>query len=119
MGHDQLTKTLDSSIEEHAFSGVISVRQPGMVLYERAAGYADIVAPPLSGAAAGGGSALSSFRSARTSAGRAAEQASSTVPAAVAAVSSTRGADLRNVGNAIEANHTTEKHWWVPESVGR
>jgi CubicO group peptidase (beta-lactamase class C family) len=41
MGHDQLTKTLDRSIEEHAFSGVISVRQQGRVLYERAAGYAD------------------------------------------------------------------------------
>ena len=41
MGHDQLTKTLDTSIKEHAFSGVISVRQPGRVLYERAAGYAD------------------------------------------------------------------------------
>jgi CubicO group peptidase (beta-lactamase class C family) len=41
MGHDQFTKTLDSSIEEHAFSGVISVRQQGTLLYERAAGYAD------------------------------------------------------------------------------
>ena len=41
MGHDQLTKTLDTSIEEHPFSGVISVRQQGRVLYERAAGYAD------------------------------------------------------------------------------
>lgn len=41
MGHDQLTKTLDTSIEEHPFSGVISVRQQGTVLYERSAGYAD------------------------------------------------------------------------------
>jgi CubicO group peptidase (beta-lactamase class C family) len=41
MGHDQLTKTLDASIEEHAFSGVISIRQQGRVLYECAAGYAD------------------------------------------------------------------------------
>jgi CubicO group peptidase (beta-lactamase class C family) len=41
MGHDQLTKTLDASIEEHAFSGVISIRQQGRALYERAAGYAD------------------------------------------------------------------------------
>jgi CubicO group peptidase (beta-lactamase class C family) len=41
MGHDQLTKTLDASLEEHAFSGVISIRRQGTVLYERAAGYAD------------------------------------------------------------------------------
>jgi len=41
MEHDQLTKTLDSSIEEHAFSGAISIRQQGTLLYERAAGYAD------------------------------------------------------------------------------
>src|SRR5258706_1352740 len=41
MEHDQLTKTLDPSIEEHAFSGVISIRQHGAVLYERATGYAD------------------------------------------------------------------------------
>src|SRR3954451_24654305 len=41
MGHDQLAKTLDASIEEHAFSGVISIRQQGRALYERAAGYAD------------------------------------------------------------------------------
>jgi CubicO group peptidase (beta-lactamase class C family) len=41
MGHDQLTKTLDASLEEHAFSGVISIRRQGTLLYERAAGYAD------------------------------------------------------------------------------
>ena len=41
MEHTQLTKTLNISIEEHAFSGVISIRQQGTVLYERAAGYAD------------------------------------------------------------------------------
>ncbi len=41
MEHSQLTKTLNSSIEEHAFSGVISIRRQGTVLYERAAGYAD------------------------------------------------------------------------------
>jgi len=41
MEHAQLTKTLNSSIEEHAFSGVISIRRQDTVLYERAAGYAD------------------------------------------------------------------------------
>lgn len=41
MQHAQLTKTLDTSVEEHAFSGVISIRRRGTVLYERAAGYAD------------------------------------------------------------------------------
>jgi CubicO group peptidase (beta-lactamase class C family) len=41
MGHDQLMKTLDASIKEHAFSGVISIRRQGTVLYQRAAGYAD------------------------------------------------------------------------------
>jgi CubicO group peptidase (beta-lactamase class C family) len=37
----QLVETLDASIEAHAFSGVVSIRQRGQVLYERAAGYAD------------------------------------------------------------------------------
>ena len=41
MEHAQLTKILDTSIEEHAFSGVISIRRQGTALYERAAGYAD------------------------------------------------------------------------------
>jgi len=41
MDHAQLTKTLNASIEEHAFSGVISIRRHDTVLYERAAGYAD------------------------------------------------------------------------------
>ena len=41
MDRAQLTQTLDASIEAHAFSGVVSVRQAGSVLYERAAGYAD------------------------------------------------------------------------------
>src|SRR5438034_7908570 len=41
MEHAQLTKTLNTSIEEHAFSGVISIRREDSVLYERAAGYAD------------------------------------------------------------------------------
>src|SRR3954454_25171270 len=41
MQHDQLTKTLNSSIEEHAFSGVVSVRRQDTVIYECAAGYAD------------------------------------------------------------------------------
>jgi CubicO group peptidase (beta-lactamase class C family) len=38
---NQLAKAIDASIEEHSFSGVISIRQQGMVLYERAAAYAD------------------------------------------------------------------------------
>lgn len=41
MKHDLLTKTLNTSIEEHAFSGVISIRRQDTVLYERAAGYTD------------------------------------------------------------------------------
>ena len=41
MAHDQLTNTLNASVEEHAFSGVISICRQGIVLYERAAGYAD------------------------------------------------------------------------------
>ncbi len=36
-----LTQTLDTSIEENAFSGVVYVRQNGQVVYERATGYAD------------------------------------------------------------------------------
>lgn len=41
MNHTQLTKILHTSIEEHAFSGVISIRREDTILYERAAGYAD------------------------------------------------------------------------------
>jgi CubicO group peptidase (beta-lactamase class C family) len=41
MQQAQLTKQLDASIEEHAFSGVISIRRQNTALYERAAGYAD------------------------------------------------------------------------------
>jgi CubicO group peptidase (beta-lactamase class C family) len=41
MEHAPLTKILDTSIQEHAFSGVISIRQKDDVLYARAAGYAD------------------------------------------------------------------------------
>ena len=41
MKHEKLAETLDSSINTHAFSGVVSIRQQGQVLYERAAGYAD------------------------------------------------------------------------------
>ena len=41
MNHGQLIETLDASIEAHTFSGVVSIRQQGRVLYERAAGYAD------------------------------------------------------------------------------
>ena len=41
MEQAQLTKILNTSIEEHAFSGVISIRRQGTALYERAASYAD------------------------------------------------------------------------------
>lgn len=41
MERAQLVDTLNSSIDAHGFSGVISIRQHGCVLYERAAGYAD------------------------------------------------------------------------------
>jgi CubicO group peptidase (beta-lactamase class C family) len=41
MERAQLVETLNTSVEEHAFSGVISIRHQGRVLYERAAGYAD------------------------------------------------------------------------------
>ena len=41
MEHAQLTETLNASIDDHAFSGVISICQQGTVLYESAAGYAD------------------------------------------------------------------------------
>lgn len=37
----QLADALDASIDTHAFSGVVSIRQHGRLLYERAAGYAD------------------------------------------------------------------------------
>lgn len=37
----ELEQTLNNSIEEQAFSGVISIRQKDHVLYARAAGYAD------------------------------------------------------------------------------
>lgn len=36
-----LVETLHASIDAHAFSGVVSLRQGGQVLFERAAGYAD------------------------------------------------------------------------------
>src|SRR5262245_25050519 len=41
MKHTQLAKALDLSLEAHGFSGVVSIRQRGAVLYERAVGYAD------------------------------------------------------------------------------
>jgi CubicO group peptidase (beta-lactamase class C family) len=41
MERTQLAGILNSSIDAHAFFGVISIRQQGRVLYERAAGYAD------------------------------------------------------------------------------
>ncbi len=41
MNHTQLVETLESSMDSHAFSGVVSIRQRGQVLYEHAAGYAD------------------------------------------------------------------------------
>src|SRR4051812_5687394 len=37
----RLTQTLDASIDDHGFSGIVSLRQKDRVLYERAAGYAD------------------------------------------------------------------------------
>ena len=37
----ELVAKLDASIETHGFSGVLSIRQSGHVLYERAAGFAD------------------------------------------------------------------------------
>lgn len=39
--NEQLVDTLDASIETYAFSGVVSIRHHGQILYERAAGYAD------------------------------------------------------------------------------
>jgi CubicO group peptidase (beta-lactamase class C family) len=39
--HSQLAEMLDLSLATHTFSGVVSVRQQGQVLYERAAGFAD------------------------------------------------------------------------------
>src|SRR5690242_4520511 len=41
MDHARLKNILDTSVDEGAFSGVISIRQKDVVLYERAAGYAD------------------------------------------------------------------------------
>jgi CubicO group peptidase (beta-lactamase class C family) len=41
MEHASLKQILDTSIQQHAFSGVISIRQKDNVLYARAAGYAD------------------------------------------------------------------------------
>ncbi|MCY7273407.1 MAG: hypothetical protein LH702_06595 [Phormidesmis sp. CAN_BIN44] len=41
MDQADLEQTLNTSIEEQAFSGVISIRQEDHVLYARAAGYAD------------------------------------------------------------------------------
>ena len=37
----QLTSIVDASIDQHAFSGVVDIRQHDTVLYARAAGYAD------------------------------------------------------------------------------
>ena len=39
--HGHLVKALDASIETHAFSGAVSIHHGDLVLYERAAGYAD------------------------------------------------------------------------------
>mgnify|MGYP000846753738 CR=1 FL=1 len=39
--NEQLVELLDATIETQAFSGVVSIRQHGEILYERAAGYAD------------------------------------------------------------------------------
>ena len=39
--HGHFIEALDASIDAHAFSGVVSIRQHGRILYERAAGYAD------------------------------------------------------------------------------
>jgi CubicO group peptidase (beta-lactamase class C family) len=39
--HSQLTAILDASLQAHAFSGVVSIRQQDQILYQRAAGYAD------------------------------------------------------------------------------
>jgi CubicO group peptidase (beta-lactamase class C family) len=39
--HRFLAETLDASIETHDFSGVVSIRHQGQILYEQAAGYAD------------------------------------------------------------------------------
>jgi CubicO group peptidase (beta-lactamase class C family) len=41
MENAPLAKKLNASIDDHAFSGVISIRRGDTVLYERAAGYAD------------------------------------------------------------------------------
>jgi CubicO group peptidase (beta-lactamase class C family) len=41
MEPEKLEKALDTSVEKHAFSGVVCIRWKGNVLYERAAGYAD------------------------------------------------------------------------------
>lgn len=41
MNHTHLIETLESSMDTHAFSGVVSIRRRDQVLYERAAGYAD------------------------------------------------------------------------------
>jgi CubicO group peptidase (beta-lactamase class C family) len=42
MEHARLEKVLDTSIEEYAFSGVISISRRDTLLYERSAGYADL-----------------------------------------------------------------------------
>jgi len=41
MNMTNLAQTLDASIEQNTFSGVVYVRQNGQVVYERAAGWAD------------------------------------------------------------------------------
>src|SRR3712207_547521 len=37
----KLTELVDTAVDKHAFSGVVDIRQQDMVLYARAAGYAD------------------------------------------------------------------------------
>lgn len=41
MKNTELSKALTTTVERHNFSGAISIRQHGAVLYERAAGFAD------------------------------------------------------------------------------
>ena len=41
IAHSQLGAMLDASLQAHAFSGVVSIRQQDLILYQRAAGYAD------------------------------------------------------------------------------
>jgi CubicO group peptidase (beta-lactamase class C family) len=41
LDQSQLSDKIDASLQAHAFSGVVSIRQQGQILYQRAAGYAD------------------------------------------------------------------------------